>query len=79
MAKHEQGWDVVSINRQQLADLLTEARADGGFVGMRLYDQKNLGKVSDRVDDMRTRVEDLNRQIDRQIDDIETAADQTSR
>ena len=78
LAKHELGWDVLSLNRQAIQEIIHEHRTEGGFVGMRLYEAKNLGKVSDRVEDVKIRLESLSRRVDRQLEDIESNQDNFS-
>ena len=45
---------------------------------MRLYEAKNLGKVSDKVDDVKSRLENLSRRVDRQLEDVENNQDSFS-
>ena len=41
--KHEQGWEVVSINRENLVKMLNEYRFEGGFIGERRFNAQSLG------------------------------------
>ena len=45
---------------------------------MRLFEAKNLGKVSDKVDDVKSRLENLSRRVDRQLEDVENNQDSFS-
>ena len=53
LERHEQGWDLVSINREGLAKMLSEYRLEGGFIGEHRYNLQDLDHVTDRFEEIK--------------------------
>ena len=57
--KHEQCWEVVTINRENLIKMLNEYRFEGGFIGERRFNTQSMGQANANLTDLTSKLDKL--------------------